>query len=450
MRLLGLALCAVPSLAMAQTDVVGTVSAAGGYTDNVLSVPDQPANPGDPTPEADSFGEVRPSLYINVDGKRSSHRLSYTFVTSVYMEHDEANSYLNRLDYAALFLLSPRTDLALTLGGEQGEQNSFANAAAGMVTALPSGGVNYFSASAAESLEFAINPQWRLHQGLATDSFYPSEPDVGPPQPRTFTVEHHLGLARETELDLYAADLRNNVGFTTEQADEAGMVVIPRQEVLINSLMGRWRRDLGRDWESELALGAVQVSPLRSPEVQVIEPAGQAAIRYLTDDGEAELTYAHDATVNLYVGQTYLTDGVTLRAGLPLLPEDRLAIAAIAGYQHGREFNAVAQRFTAVVDVVTVEGSVTWRPDDALWFSLRYAFFTQDGEASDATAVAPPSFLRNTILFEVSGSVGQSTPRDRRQLPGRARVGESRRDFIEGSDDGGDGGDRDRDPRTRR
>src|SRR5262245_30458619 len=85
-RLLGLAACVVPSLAWAQTDVVGVVSAAGGYTDNVLSVPDRPENPGDPTPEADSFGEVRPGIYLNVDRKLSAHRLSYTFVSSVYVE----------------------------------------------------------------------------------------------------------------------------------------------------------------------------------------------------------------------------------------------------------------------------------------------------------------------------------------------------------------------------
>ena len=241
-RLLGLAACAVPSLAMAQTDLVGVVSAAGGYTDNVLSVPDQPEGPGDPSPEADSFGEVRPGVYLNLDRKRSSHRLSYTFVTSVYVEHEEANSYLNRLDYNALFLVSPRTDLSLTLGAEQGEQNSFSNAAAGMVTALPTGGVTYLSGNVGEALQVALSPRWRFLQELQGGGFRPFAPDVGPPQPRTFTVESHLGLTRETERDLYGADLRNNLGVTTQQRDELGMVVIPRQDVVINALRDPQKR----------------------------------------------------------------------------------------------------------------------------------------------------------------------------------------------------------------
>jgi hypothetical protein len=427
--------------AFAQTDVIGVFSAAGGYTDNVLSAPDMPTTPAEKPPEPDSYGEVRPGLLLNVDGKLSSHRFSYLFVTSVYANHKEANSYLNRAEYNSLYLVSPRTDLQLTLGLEQGEQNSFANAAIGQVSALPPGAVRYVSGNALESVQWSASARWRFIQELSFNNFYALKPEPGrPPQPRTYTVESHLALQREDEKSLYGVDLRNNYGLTTEQLSETGMVLIPEQAVVINTLMGRWRRALGRDWETEVAAGPIQVFPAEDTSIQVIEPGGLLALRYITEDGEVELQGTHDAGVNIFLGQTFITDQATLRGALPLVPEGRLGISAIIGYLRGREFDAVNGRFNSIANVFTSEASITWRPEDQFELSLRYNFFTQKGELTqqgmDAGAAAPATYLRNTVLLEVTGTVGGNTPRNRRQIPGRARVGGERRDFIEGEEGG--------------
>ena len=444
---LGAALvCAAPGAARAQTDFIGVFSAAGGFTDNVLSAPDSPPM-GEVGPEPDSFAEVRPGVQVNVDRRLSSHRLSYLLVATAYANHEEANSYLNRLDYNSLYLVSPRTDLQLTFGVEQGEQNSFANAAAGMVAALPVGPVNYVSGNALESVQWSIDARWRFIQELTFQAFHAFRDEMQPPQPRTYTGESHMAVNRETEQSLYGIDLRNNLGVTTEQIDEMNpMNNIPEQKVVINTLMGRWRRDLARDWEFELAVGPIQVFPLDQPDVQVIEPGGTAALRYITEDGEVELAYAHDAAVNVFLGQTFITDSGTLRGGLPLVPEGRLTIGANVGFLRGREFNAVEGVFIATTNVFTSDASITWRPDDAFELSLRYQVLKQDGELTPEgmmqMAAAPVTYLRNTVLLEVTGTVGGSTPRNRRTIPGRARVGGERRDFIEGEGDGGGRGGR--------
>jgi len=132
--------------------------------------------------------------------------------------------------------------------------------------------------------------------------------------------------------------------------------IAPQQRQLVNVGVGRWRHDWGRDFASRVEAGVLRLDLLNNG-TGFWEPTGLAALAYVTPFGDAELAYSHGVTTNPVLGQTFISDDVRLRGGLPLTPDDRFVVAMTAGYQHGTLVDDRAER---AADVDTVMGDVTF------------------------------------------------------------------------------------------
>ena len=420
-------------VARAHTNLVGVVTASGGWTDNVLGTPNAP----DPLnnvagKQADSYSELRPGLVFTVDTSRSIYRFGYGFSASLYFSHSEANSYSNRVDWSGYFVTGKRSDLVLGLTGEQGRLNTFNTLAVAAPGALPPGGISYLQATAMESFAYELSPRWRVLQTLDGNLYHPRESDQGLPSPDIVSIDNRLALERSFARNAFAVEARVNYIYTS-QVVNPDSTITPMQEELINSLIGRWRRQLGNFYESQLDLGAFYVAPIGDIGGNpIVEPAVAAALRYTREEREAELSYAHDAAVNVYAGQVFLTDTATLRGAMPLgnPRTSRWVANGLAGFQYGRQVNKIAGETELTVKVLTADAAVVYRALDDLGVSLHYQFYNQIGERADPVTMnaVAPTYIRNAILLEVAGTIGAESGRTR-DVPGRVPLRFDRRDF---------------------
>src|SRR5215831_4761559 len=380
-----------------QTSLVGALSVGGGYTDNVIAAPDDTA-----AREGDSFAEVRPSLILGYRSERALHRLSYAFSASFFVQHSEANSYSNVLDYNAAIETSARTVLQLGASASEGRFNTFnllRMPSTQAVGALPTGGFTYLALGAREGLTWDPTPRWRAIQGLRFSTFSGLGNDVV--LPTSYDTVLDLRTDRSWATHALGAELRSDYTLFGETR-AMGMVVVPRRQQIVETLLARWRHDLNPSWSSELDAGITTALNADDFGKYIVEFAGGAALRYRKDPGQAELAYTHGAQPNVFVGQSFVVDAVALRAGLPVWARI-LTLDGATGYSHGRAIDVGTGMTGSSVDVWLADAGLLWLPPSLqLAFALRYAHFQQLGASSGMVGL--PSITRNVVLLTVSGA----------------------------------------------
>jgi hypothetical protein len=380
-------------LAHADPKLQGIGTAFVGYTDNIQSAPDVPI-PGGAPKSSGAFLLLSPGVVLASASDRAIHRLKYAYTYDLFFQQASASTSSNQLEYRAFFDLSPRA--ALVVGASAIQSNQYAALVltapgAGAVNATQSGSGAFLAATADELMSFDLGPGLRGYEGIAVTE---QTPIFGTVAPRTFAPAARVGGERTFQADAVGAEARAEYSLIEGSLNPDG-TALGVQRQFIGTGVGLWRHDWGRDFTSRVEAGVLRVQRLNTGR-GFWEPAGTASLAYVTELGDADLTYAHLVTTNPLLGQTLLVDEVRLRGALPLTKKGEVLVAASSGYQRGRLLDANAM-LAAHVDVFLADVGVGWQVTDLFLLGLRYQHVEQVSDTR--VPPLPLSFVRNSVML---------------------------------------------------
>ncbi|HEX3867266.1 MAG TPA: hypothetical protein VHV78_10950 [Gemmatimonadaceae bacterium] len=401
----GLAIAALlmPGNARANVTIQGTGTVTAGYTDNVLSAPDQPIVGGAPR-EGDALFQIIPGAVLTSVAPRLLERLAYTFTADLFARHTEANTYSNRLEWLATILTSPKTKLTLSLQSQQGRVSTFLinqpSAATTVGVLSTNNDTNFFAQDVVEALDATPLADWHVTEGITFHAFVPI--DRGK-LPDSYSVIAGAGVDRLFRYDGVGLLLNANFIQYIQPRDPTTDVAIGFDDrQVLTSLVARWRRDWSRAWSTEAQLGVISLvgasaDPAASTET-AWQPSALAALRWANERGNAELHYLHTAAPNTLAGNTFSVDEVALQAGVPIY-RDKVSIAATVAYQHARFVALVPGAPEATGNVAVVDVTVGYQPIPEVGVFARYSLFDQFGSppVNNVPSVLP-DLTRNVVM----------------------------------------------------
>jgi hypothetical protein len=372
----------------------GIAEASLGYTDNVRTTPDNPAAPqGDPRSQS-AFLMLSPGAVLAHEAPRALQRLGYRFEYDLYFGESGASTASNRLDYRGFFDLAPGLQLVLGAAANQSDRFSsyaFAAPGTGVVSVLPSDSGSFLQASADETISYEVSPLWRVWETAGVVGDTPLFDSAGP---KTVAVAGRVGAERLFVRDAAGLEARGDYSVVKDGVDSEGNPTGVQRQVVAGGV-AQWRHDWGPYVTSSAEAGAVRLHRLDSGR-GFWSPIGAAMVAYVEEFGDAQLTYSHAVTTNPLVGQSLVVDDVRLRGAMPLLPKNQLALAASAGYQHGRLISEDAE-LAARINVALFDVSLSWQATKLLELGLRYQHVRQSSDAE--VPPLPLSFVQNNVLL---------------------------------------------------
>jgi hypothetical protein len=430
--------------ATASAQLAASVHAVGeasiGWTDNALSQPraTQSVQVGQGTQTAQggvveaTFLTFRPGAFVVIEGRKTLQRVQYTFTSTHYLGHSEANSTGHQLSYNMLYALSKRSELIGGVGATYGNQNIFnlmrqpASNAGG--TAVPPGNLSFLTIAAYQSYTHDYTTDWRFIQSSAISAY--SVIDVTPPQPTRFTIDERVGTERRFGRNSLIGEVSASYLATT--ALEYGGFRTPFQSQLLTGITGRWRRDLNDHFSSELSTG-VTTAFNPSDTSTITGPVIGGALRFHDDYGEATVGYNRSFTPNVFLGQIFYGDSVFANGTVPVFEETtHLRFSTGAGMGWSNLVDANVGRLTSTLRVFSADVALTWDAHNGIYASLRYQYYNQKGNPDDDRPLF--DFTRNSAFFTIGGTFpyeyGRSTvPREPSTRVDRSDRPEASTDF---------------------
>jgi hypothetical protein len=393
-----------------QAVLEGTV----GVTDNVLSASEE-APVG---PEAGAFGSVSPGLVFRYDTPRTAQTLSYTFTPSFYFGHPEASSYTNTAAWSGRFVTTPTTELTLGANGTQGQLNTYLSAddpGRTALRALPSGGTVFVQGGVNEGFSKQLSPVVTAAQSASFLAYTPLGEDA---PARTYGATGALSAQRLWRHDTGALALTfAYTHFDNVPVGPSGSEALEARDQLVNTLVASWQHDYGHHVSSQLDLGVTQATDLGGDYAQIWQPAGLLALRYVRDEAQAELAYAHAAQLNVFLSQIDLVDQATLRVAAPLVHAARLGAEGSAGAQLSRPI--VDGELGDPATVLLFDAALLWSPVASvpdLELALRYQHLHQIATTTVGTDEADTRIIRNTVTLTVGFAFPETTETSTRIL----------------------------------
>lgn len=392
----GLAFCTLGALllgasvsqARPQLQAVGESSL--GYTDNAQAA--GTSQPG-ATHSKSAFWMLSPGLVLALATPRMLQRLAYRYEYDFYFNSTASSGSSNRIDYRGFFELSRRVTLVLGANATESDRFSkvaFAAPGSSAVGALPTGTGTFLSAAGDQSFGFDIGEGLRAWQSGAVVVERPLFDTVGP---KTEGVSARLGAERSFFADAAGLEARGDYTVVSGSVATDG-TPLPTQRQLSGGGVALWRHDWARDWTSSAEAGALRLQRLNTHH-GLWTPIGSASVSYATEQGDAQLQYAHTISTNALLGQTLLVDELRLRGALPLTSKGELSLAASGGYQRGRLLDENAELATKV-RVFLADVSLAWQATKLLDLGVRYEHIQQKSGAT--TPPLPLSFVQNNVL----------------------------------------------------
>jgi hypothetical protein len=406
-RILLFAACLAPSApAHAKTSLQAQLTASAGWSDNVNN-----STSTGGTPRSDFTFVLSPGLVLTTGSPRAVQQLAYNFGATLFARESTADSFSNVVSWSGFFLPSKTTTFGLNAGLTQSRLNGFSAAAESSSTQLqvmPTGAANLLTAVAGQRFGWEFHPGWRLEQAITFGATIPLERQSGR---NNQYVTPALSLQKSWSRDLGALDVAltysNYEAVRGPVVAEDGTVqpdgiLVPRQQTLFNQGMLRWRHDYGRFVTSELGAGAVVILNAVDGSGRIIEPIGLAAIHFLYEVFQSDLSYQRTAAPNTLVGQSFLSDAVTLRAVTLLGRRTGLSLAGSVGYDHARQIDAVKGQVNGLTDLIVADATLNYMPRVEVGLFFRYQYLDQIGNDNGAPG-AIASYRRNTLLLGIRG-----------------------------------------------
>jgi hypothetical protein len=270
-----------------------------------------------------------------------------------------------------------------------------------MATATVPGGASFVSPTVRELFSWDITPQYRAQQVLAFGSFVPIGTTI---RPSSYDLDLRLLADRNWAKHSVGLDLRVAWAMFSELQDPMTMAILSseRQQMIVG-IGTRYRYDITHRWSSEAGGGVLFVKQLGDMGASAINYNLNTAIRYGHEYGTAELSYAHTVAPNVFIAQTFISDGVYLRGSLPIGGEtSRVFAGASTGLVHSRQLSLTGMaQTTGTVTVWLADAGIGWAPRDEVDLGIRYQIIEQVGNPMDISPI--PSFSRNSVIFSISG-----------------------------------------------
>lgn len=430
---------ASPRTAQAAWATYGTFAASGGYTDNALFVPQPlPGDPDAPTPEADSFAELRPEVVAITQESRSRLAARYAFSTQVYQGHEGANAYTNELELSWLHLIDAQSDITLMLTGVQGERSiSAITPPEQLVGTIPQGRIRTLEIRPAESYAYRFQSPWEFHQNLLGSYVKPLGDYTGP---IFYGVDNTFELLRDFNTSHWGVSL--NTAYAVSESATVGAQMIPGTRFLFNRALLVHRRDLSEAVGLELGAGVMQVADGEDPSIAIYEPSGLVLLEYTTADAGSVFgaAYDHSAGASTYTGEIVLTDTSRAYMRMDLLPEHELTLEADARYTFARTFDLLDQIVADRTDILQGSAIMIWNVEDNLAFGLSVQAQRQIPREEPTPESNARDLRRNSVMLTVSGTVGAAARRRSTTDASRQTRRSDARDIIDGpEEEGGDG-----------
>lgn len=381
---------------MAQTSLHVSGEASVGYTDNMLGTASEPP-PGAAGPVSVWFTTLTPGLELYSDSERARYYLAYGHPFTFYLGRSEANSDGDLMLGRGIWTLSSKDELQLALSAAR-----TTNALTALQTptvagaAQADGRATNVTANFSQQWTRAFSPRWIGRQSAGYGFLLPT--DTPEPQPVRYDLSAGLGADYLVGYDAWGLDVTAN--YFHSEAVTGGAVQLDEQQQLILQAVARYRRDLAQDWTSELRLGGGAANDLEGRTALV--PRWGASLFWNYNLAQASLNYDRQITVNLFTGQAFLADTITLNGSVPVVPEANILLTTA----HGFAWNRVIDEDQAVSNEAsnswTSEVALGWYPDyDLPQFTLRYQHFEQFNSRQDSAVL--PNLHRNLVMLSVSG-----------------------------------------------
>lgn len=370
----------------------GVAESSVGYTDNARATP---SDSGAST--SSFFWMLSPGVTLVSASARQVQRLRYQYQYDLYFNTGTSSSSTNRLDYRGFFELSRRSSLVLGANGTQSDRFTnvaFAAPGAGTVGAVPAGTGSFVQGALDQGLHLDLAEGWR---GWQTASALFSTPLFDTVAPRTVGGALRLGIERAYFVDAFGVEGRGDFTVVSDSVlIDGSPAEVQRQ--LTGGGVARWRHDWNRDFTSSAEAGALRVERLNTDR-GFWTPIGSATIAYATEQGDAQLSYAHTLTNNTLLGQSLLVDEVRLRGDLPLTSKGELYLAGSCAYQYGRVLDQNTDLATRV-RVILGDIALGYQLTKLLHVGARYQHVQQKSGAD--TPPLPVSFVLHSVLIGAS------------------------------------------------
>lgn len=375
--------------AAAEPHLQGTGESSIGFTDNAQASPSAAQ-----THTSSLFWMLSPGAALVLSSPRQLQRLSYRYEYDLYFNSSTSSSSTNRLDYRGFFELSRRTNLVIGANATESDRFSkvaFAAPGAGAVGALPAGTGTFLQGAVDQALSLDIAEAWRGYQSAYALFDTPIFDTVAP---KTTGGGLRLGAERSFLADAVGVEGRAEYIVVSGSLRTDGTPAEVQRQ-LSGGGVARWRHDWTRDVTSSAEAGALRVERLNSDR-GFWTPVGAATLAYATEQGDAQLGYAHTLTTNALLGQSLVVDEVRLRGSLPLTSKGELFVAGSCAYQYGRVLDETTEIATRV-RVILADLSVGYQATKLLQLGARYQRIQQKSGAD--MPPLPVSFVQNNVLI---------------------------------------------------
>ncbi len=355
-------------------------------------------------PAYEFFGRGAIAAGLTWTGAQTSHQLQYGIHVVRYAETEEANNVGHTALWASTLTLSPRTDLGLGAHASLFSFSAISNVnPAGMdANSTPLGASRgpILNGTATQMLTYQPTALARYHQTLS----------VGYLRPWDEASQLHRML--RTTLTLLGEWTRGLNTYSLaasaiDLVDLGGPTLLPsdprRNRLLTMQLLGGWRRELSITSTIELRAGPVAAYGPDTGSLAV-GPGAEATFSYRRLLWYATLTVAQRPTVNLYLGETLISDSATLRLDLPLNAWETLRISGLAGYTYAQRIGD--DRFflvgTRAYQLIMLGASLSYVPERwPITAALEYSSISQYG--FQGAGFSYPSTERTIVILSLSG-----------------------------------------------
>lgn len=407
--------------AAADRSLQALISVSSGYTDNVLQVPDNPADPmATGAVSSDAFANVAPGLMFSYQGPRVTQVLIYTLNIRLYAQASEANSFSNTLNYGVAIPLTPRASVGFDLSASHGRLNAFNTAPQNANIGAQAPDAAYVQASAGENYSYELTRSWQFQQSLGSSVYKPT--DDSAQNGIRATLDAGLGLSKTFNFNSLTLTGRGTYSYI-EQGEDADGNDLENQKTILAGPQLRWVHDLSLDFSTDAMIGATVSMRADDFENREVFPIGSAFLRYTHDRYAAAIGYSRAVATNIIVGDTEATHVVEARGVVPVPVKhkaflDRLAASGAVGYINGetlRDPNEAGEDINGHTVAWIGDVALLWQTNDAISLSARYQIAWQNRDDPFLLMMEDPERTRRqqfTVILE-----GRYPTRQAAELP---------------------------------
>lgn len=381
-------------------------SATSGYSDNILSSPDD-TTVGLPPPTADFFYQLRTEAGAQYETPRMRSTLAYALNGFIYQDNADVNSVAHELRLQTRWEMSRRTNLDFEAAVGTGDANTLLlqqRPETGTSSVVPGGDRTVKSLIVGQRLRHELTRTLTLRQEYDVRVYRTDEPSA---RTRGSQLSLTVGADHQRPRDAIGGELILSF-IDLDRSDLTDPNRSLANSMLDATMSGLYQRQLSRTWSATGRLGMTVTTGPSPGLTDRFRPAISAEVAHTDEWGQLLFTYQRAVSANLLIARRTVADSLTARGWMPLrwfgdrngIPKVSIAgsLAAERGNNIQLETGENMGKWTAYLG----DAALVWSPSRAFQASLRAQRVVVD--ADDLGTVF--SYSRNTISLVLTGTFG--------------------------------------------